>query len=196
MVLQLADAIREGVADPPCYVGHEGTVPVAPGDPSGDFGRTPCVAALVLALLLGFGAPAFPGGPVWHTGSVPPHACPGVTAERCVQASSWASTVRLRDCANCLPHKTLAVLPPDGIVIQLTVAREKPLRANRGAWPAVLKARDVYTGGEGIPRRFGTVQRYVTANHTEHMLWVFFGRPHPTAHQLAAVNAQLRGLRG
>ena len=43
----------------------------------------------------------------WHTGSTAAQACPGMSATRCVQAASWASTIRRRDCAACIPRRTL-----------------------------------------------------------------------------------------
>ena len=66
----------------------------------------------ILALLLVVSPLHFRHAPGWHVGSQSAHACAGVSASRCVQASGWASTVRYRDCPNCSPpHKTLAHLP-------------------------------------------------------------------------------------
>jgi hypothetical protein len=109
-----------------------------------------------------------------------------------VQASGWASTVRLRDCAICLPHKTLAHLPPDGIIIQLSKARERPPRARVGNWPPRIRAKQVQAGFEGVPRRYGVFQLFVRTGHLERYLFVWFGRAHPTRHQLARANTELR----
>ena len=132
---------------------------------------------IALALLLL--APHFPGGPGWYTGASGTHA--------------WAATVPLRDCANCIPHRTLATLPRDGIVIQLTVATEPRVHFRAVRWPTQITAADVLSGFEGVPARYGFVQQYTHTGRVEHLLWVWFGRARPTAAQLAAANAQLRG---
>jgi len=134
---------------------------------------------IALALLLL--APHFPGGPGWHTGAARSH--------------SWAATVRLRDCPNCIPHRTLAVLPPDGIVIQLTVATERRIHGAAARWPTQIRLREVVAGFEGVPSRYGVVQQFTHTGRVEHVLWVWFGRAQPTRAQLAAANLQLRGLR-
>ena len=72
-------------------------------------------------------APAqFQHRPGWHVGAGHVHACPGVSRARCVQVTSRAATVPWRDCLECLPHRTLALLPRDGVAMQLTLARERP----------------------------------------------------------------------
>ncbi len=87
----------------------------------------------LLAVLLVVAPPHFRAAPGWHVGYTRAHACVGVSASRCVSASGWASTVRYRDCPDCVPpHRALAHLPPDGIVIQLSNSRERPPRAPWG----------------------------------------------------------------
>jgi hypothetical protein len=129
----------------------------------------------------------------WHVGHTPVRACVGVPASRCIEARTWASTVPFRDCAACLPHRTLATLPPDGIVLQLGTSREASRYAPpRQRWPYAIRRRDVYTGGEGIPPRFAAVQRYFRVGRLDVMLWAFFGRAHPTDAQLGRANRMLR----
>jgi len=151
----------------------------------------------VLALLLVVSPPHFRASPGWHVGSSSARACPGVSANRCVDAWGWASTVPFLDCRDCVaPHKTLAKLPPDGIVIQVSNARERPTRIARGRWPVRIHSADVIAGGEGVSRRYGACERAVrTSDGVEHLLYVWFGRAHPTRHQLAAANAELRTVR-
>jgi hypothetical protein len=146
----------------------------------------------ILALLVVVSPPHFHAGHGWHVGSRPAHACSGVSESRCVQASGWASTVRYRDCAICVPHETLAHLPPRGVVIQLTKAHEQPPRAQVGSWPPRIRERDVSAGFEGVSRRYGVFQLFVRTGHLERYLFVWFGRAHPTQHQLARANAELR----
>jgi hypothetical protein len=151
----------------------------------------------LLALLLVVSPPHFGAAPGWHVGSRPAHTCSGVTASRCVQASGWASTVRYRDCPDCTPpHKTLAHLPSNGMVIQLSNARERPARAPVGPWPVRIRRKSLIGGGgEGIPRDVSYAQWFVRRGGVEHYLWVWFGRPHPTRRQLARANAKLRTAR-
>jgi hypothetical protein len=150
----------------------------------------------ILALVLVVSPPHFRHAPGWHVGSRPAHACVGVSPNRCVQASGWASTVRYRDCPNCTPpHRTLAHLPPGGIVIQLSNGRERPSRAPTGKWPPRIRARDVTVGFEGEPDRYGVFQQFVRTGTLERFLFVWFGRAHPTRHQLARANAELRTVR-
>jgi hypothetical protein len=112
-------------------------------------------------------------------------------------AQAWASTVPYRDCPNCIPpHKTLATLPPDGIIIQLTDARERPPYGTRGSWPTQIRASQIINGGEGTPARISYAQLVVRSPpNVEHFLFVWFGRAHPTAGQLFRANAELRTVR-
>ena len=75
----------------------------------------------------------------WHSGTPAAHACPGVAATRCSEASSLAATVRWRDCSECLLHHTLASLPLSGIAIQVSLVRERPVTAQSALiyWPGV-----------------------------------------------------------
>ena len=130
----------------------------------------------------------------WHVGAGQVHACPGVKASRCVQVTSWASTVPWRDCANCLPHRTIASLPKDGIAIQLLLARESYPSAKPFVWPPRVTLGD--RGGiEGVPARYGVYQRFGRVGALEVYAWVFFGRAQPTANQLARANAELASVR-
>lgn len=157
------------------------------------------VASVAIAVsLLNVTPPRFAAGSGWHVGSTPTHSCDvGVTRGRCVMAQAWASTVPYLDCPKCVPpHKTLETLPPDGIIIQLTDARERPPYGTRGSWPTQLRPSQVDIGpgpGEGIPARISYAQRVVRSPHNvEHFLFVWFGRPHPTPQQLARANAELQ----
>jgi hypothetical protein len=147
----------------------------------------------LLAVLLAVSPPHFQAAPGWHLGSRPARACAGVSASRCVDAWGWASTVPYRDCRDCVPpHRTLAHLPANGIVIQLANARERPARIALGTWPVRIRPVDVHGGAEGVPRRYGSFQRSVRSGGIEHLLYVWFGRAHPSRRQLARANAELR----
>ena len=130
----------------------------------------------------------------WHVGNTPAQTCVGVSRKTCVQAEAWASTVHYRDCANCSPpHKTLDALPPSGIVIQVTNAREVPPYGTLGDWPPRLRASQAVGPFEGEPPRFSVIQLYQRSRSgVDHSLFVWFGRGHPTAQQLARANAELR----
>jgi hypothetical protein len=157
--------------------------------------------ALVTAALLAFtqSGPApvqFEPSRGWHVGATSARHCTGVPAGRCTEAHSWASTVPLEDCPGCLPHKTLAGLPPGGIVIQVTRTIERPLVARQTlVWPPTIGSSQVVAGFEGLPARIGVYQRFARVGKTEIWMFVFFGRAHPSAAQLKLANGKLRSAR-
>ena len=108
----------------------------------------------------------------------------------------WAGTVPLRDCGNCIPHRTLTYLPADGIVIQMhAYPEERQFRPPRATWPLHIARRDVVSGFEGVPARYGVVQRVALVGHREVYLWVWFGRARPTTVQLHRANVMLARAR-
>jgi hypothetical protein len=118
----------------------------------------------------------------------------GVSPQRCRQVTSWAATVPWRDCADCLPHKTVGTLPPGGIAIQITLARvtsPPPRWMRRIAWPPRVHPADVVAGFEGLPGRIGVYQSSVLVGRYQVAVWAFFGRGRPTPSQLRAANAEL-----
>jgi hypothetical protein len=150
----------------------------------------------LLALLLVVAPPHFRAAPGWDVGSTRAHACVGVSRSRCVQAEGWASTARYRDCPNCSPpHKTLAHLSPNGIVIQLTIVRQRVTHPSSGSWPPLIRAAGVHSPFEGEPPRFSVFQAFIRSGHIQRFLFVWFGRAHPTRRQLARANAELRTAR-
>jgi hypothetical protein len=158
------------------------------------------LAAFAAVALLTVTPPHFRAAPGWHVGSTRAQACVGVSRSRCVQAEAWASTGRYRDCADCSPpRKALAALPPNGIVIQLSVVRERPPYGSLGSWPPPrLRASQVHGGFEGEPpsEHIGVIQLVVRSrNGVEHFLFVWFGRMHPTSRQLARASTELRTVR-
>ena len=135
----------------------------------------------IVALLLVISPPHFRAEQGWHVGSR--------------GAWGWASTVRYRDCRDCVPpHRTLASLPPAGILIQLGNFRaERPPQASPGKWPPRIRQKDLIAGGgEGIPRHVSFGEWFIRRAGVEHYLWVWFGRAHPMRRQLARANAELR----
>ena len=134
--------------------------------------------------------------PGWHAGHDLGHACPGVSANRCVRAASWAATIPWRGCGECLPHRMIEALPRGGTILQVDVAVEHPLVARHAlAWPPTIRPRDVSAGFEGIPRHYGVYQLFARFGRLEAYVWAFFGRAHPTPAQLAAANAELGAVR-
>jgi hypothetical protein len=137
----------------------------------------------------------FERGAGWLVGAGRVHACPGVPRSRCVQVGSRASTVRWRDCAECaVPHHTLAHLRANGIAIFLLLARERHRVAHRLDWPPRLHANDVRTF-EGVPTRIGTIARGGDLHGFPAQLFVYFGRPHPSARQLVRAERELASAR-
>jgi hypothetical protein len=120
----------------------------------------------------------------------------GVSAGRCSQVTSTASTTRWRDCLECLPHRTLAAMPTDGIAIQVAVSIERPARARRTfTWPPQIGRDEVYAGFEGLPGRTGVYQGSTRVGERQVFVFVFFGRCTPTARQLDRANDELRHAR-
>lgn len=132
----------------------------------------------------------------WSTGAGVAHACPGVSADRCTRVSGWATTATWRDCPDCLPRRTAAALPPNGIAIQVSLLREIPLTARETVtWPLHVRASDVVTPFEGLPARIGAYRLFAQVKRYEVYALVLFGRGKPTARQIAAANVQLRTAR-
>ncbi len=152
------------------------------------------VAALIAVTGAGPLAPVkFAKKPGWFSGVGAAHACPGVSADRCTRVSSWTATTRWRDCADCLPTKTVAALPPNGVAIQISLLREIPLTATETAtWPLRIRRAEVVSPFEGLPPRVGAYRLFAQVKRYEVYVLVLFGRSTPTAAQLAAANAQLR----
>jgi hypothetical protein len=112
-----------------------------------------------------------------------------------MQATTWVATIRWRDCAECLPHRTVAALPASGIALQVTVAREHPARLHGSEWPPRITPRRVAAGFEGLPSRIGVFQHTALVRGVEVSVLVVFGRPRPTAQQAAEATAVLRALK-
>src|SRR6266852_3987469 len=106
------------------------------------------LATIVAATGVGGLSPVrFPSRPGWHIGVGKVHACPGVPRTRCAQVWSFAATDPWRDCIGCQPHRLLAILPPDGIAIQVSLSVERPPVAKRVlAWPPRVDATDLGAG--------------------------------------------------
>ena len=98
-----------------------------------------------------------------------------------------------RDCGNCVPpHRTLAALPPDGIVIQELNGTERPSVFGARPWPPRIRARDVTGPFEGEPPKYGVFQFNGRTGSIERSLFVWFGRAHPSAQQVVRANTELR----
>jgi hypothetical protein len=86
-------------------------------------------------------------------------------------------------------------LPPNGIAIQVLLTVEHPPVAKPMRWPPRIDSRDVAAPFEGLPRRIGVFQWLGRVGRYEPYVFVFFGRPHPTARQLARANDELSTAR-
>src|SRR4051812_47985784 len=138
-------------------------------------------------------APArFERAPGWQVGASRVTTCPGVSRRRCTETSSWASTAPWRDCARCAgAEKTLARIGPGGIVIYLGLSAETYREPRVLRWPPVLRGRQVVSSVEGHAARFSLFGRGGRLHGFNAGLYVWFGRPHPTARQLARAQAEL-----
>ena len=161
---------------------------------------TPAVRLALLALAVaaagcgsagsGLQPARFPARAGWHVGAGHVHACTDMARDRCAQAGSWATTGEWRDCTECLPQRTLARLPSDGIAMTLVVGRGPNAPKQRLDWPPPPRAGDAKSL-EGLPARIGVIQRSGRLHGFTAYLFAFFGRARPTAAQLARAQAEL-----
>jgi hypothetical protein len=96
------------------------------------------------------------------------------------------------------PHRTLAHLPPDGIVMAVTQFSD--CRRPRG-FPALKPPLDLRTaqrmqfpGPRGDELPLYRITGRFPARYTVD-LWLFYGRAHPTRAQQAAAQRELDGVR-
>jgi len=163
--------------------------------------RAVIVVAIACAVATGAtaGSPAlapvrFQKAPGWYAGADRPHTCPG--APRCSQVESWAGTVRWRDCRDCEPpHKTLTALPPSGIVISVLLGKEPRPPRHAMPWPPVLHANAIGGPIEDAPSRIGYFGQGGRLRGFSASLFVYFGRLHPTKHQIARAQVELNSAK-
>jgi hypothetical protein len=142
-------------------------------------------------------AARFPAAGPWRTRV----SGPSNESARCLrQRISWASTAPFADGARALPpHHMIEVLAPDGIVIAVIQSHDRCHRS-RGL-PALHPPLTLYgatrMGFEGP--RGGELPLYrVLGRFPDRYgvdVWVFFGRPRPTAAQWAAAELELGRVR-
>lgn len=127
----------------------------------------------------------------WDTGTTGPA---GIQPEG-QQTMSWASTIPYRDSGfQFPPHDTLAALPPDGIIVLVTLEQHGQARAKPASSPPFRLADFLDGGFEGISPENATKQfDALLANYSAGM-WVLFGRAHPTQEQLDRAQAELDRL--
>jgi len=150
------------------------------------------VATLLVALVLVAPPAWFPQNAGWQLGSARLEAA---GCSRCVQTESWASTVRYADPPNQLPpHRTMAKLRRDGIIIHVTrswepaaprwVRQRHPLRIRQAAIHANFEGNT--TGG-----RVSLWQGATWRSGSYMSVFVFFGAPVPSAATVARAQAEL-----
>jgi hypothetical protein len=140
-------------------------------------------------------AARFRGTAPWRVRvSGPQHASPCLR-----QRTSWASTVPFTDRANALPpHRMIASLPPDGIIMAVVQWREcRMVRGLRTLRPPLSLSRAVrmqFPGprGDELPL-FRVMGRFPGRYNVD--VWLFYGRRHPTAAQRAAARRELSAVR-
>jgi hypothetical protein len=132
----------------------------------------------------------------WHVRYGTARACPGTTPSRCSQVASAASTIRLRDCVECLPHQTVATMARRDMIIRIKLVAERPLTVRRTfVWPPRVTRRKLLAGFEGLPRRVSVYPATTLVGKREVFVFVIFGRALPSNHQLDRANAELRRAR-
>jgi hypothetical protein len=133
---------------------------------------------------------SFAPKPGWHVGASPARDCPDTHG--CRQVASWAATTPWRDCSTCAgADRTLQHLDPDGVVIYLSLAKERFRFARPLRWPPRVHMHDVVSPVEGHAPRFGLISRGGHLRGYSAGLYVWFGRSHPTPDQLERAQAEL-----
>jgi hypothetical protein len=143
------------------------------------------------------GPPAFRPAAGWDVG-----ASGGGDVEVADAAEAWASTVRYRDGPRDLPPSaTLEALPADGIVIWVGVDRDNrfppdvPASARSVAVPLQLADASGPSSYEGDVRQTSVARLWGrVGDELDVDLWVFFGRPDPSADQRSRAQAMLDRL--
>jgi hypothetical protein len=106
--------------------------------------------------------------------------------------TTWASTIPYRDDAlQFPPSKTVAALPPDGIVVLVTLEQYGQPSGDVTIPPLADFVQGGFEGlgAENAPRHFDALLSHYSAG-----LWVLFGREHPTQEQLDRAQAELDRL--
>jgi hypothetical protein len=139
----------------------------------------------------------FPRSPGWRTRI----SGPAADSPRCgKQRVSWASTVPFLDGPRQLPpHKMIAALAPDGIIIALTqytdtCARLPGIRALRPPLDLGTAKRSGFPGPRGDVLPLYRIHGRFPGRYNLD-LWVFYGRRHPTAAQRAAAQREVSRVR-
>jgi hypothetical protein len=138
-------------------------------------------------------AATFASAPGWDTGTTGP----AKEQPDGQQTMTWASTVPYRDSGFQLPPRdTIEQLPPDGIVIDAQLFGPVERYERNAEPPFRIEQAEREFPWEG---QVGEVPLYsiggrVHGQSYEVSIWVFFGRNHPTAEQVAAADAELARL--
>jgi hypothetical protein len=136
-------------------------------------------------------APArFPKRPGWFVG-----ARAGKLLAEGGQTETWASTVPYRDAPSQIPpHRTLARLPRDGVIIWVSLSRDSALR-QRPFNSLSIRRRLIESSFEGLPKGVALYRASVRQASYDMGVWVFFKTLHPRAEVVARAQAQLDSLR-
>ena len=124
----------------------------------------------------------------WHMGS----SGPADIQPDGQQTMSWAATVPYEDAGfQFPPSKTLDALPPDGIVILVTLEQH----GEPSGYGKIPLLSDFLRGSfEGIPADVGTRHFDTLVGHYNADMWVLFGQADPTKEQLDRAQAELDRL--
>jgi hypothetical protein len=97
-----------------------------------------------------------------------------------------------RDCQACaVPHRTLASLQRGGIAIFLLLDSGPSRPRTKLRWPPRLRSASIRGPIAQAPERIGYFGRSGLLRGFTAQLFVYFGRRHPTPHQLARAQAEL-----
>jgi hypothetical protein len=151
------------------------------------------VASLISTIVAASIAPAavLPRQPGWHLGAarIKSSSCP-----RCVQVDSWGATVPYLDTPNDFPHRTMATLGSNDLIIQLIRSWEpSPPKWTYTKRALRIRQAQIHADFEGNTTH-GRVSLWSSAtwrNGSFVQVYVFFGSPTPNTRLIARAQREL-----
>jgi hypothetical protein len=150
-------------------------------------------ALVTAALLSSVVAPpaALPHARGWHVGTA---RIASQSCARCVQVDSWGATVPYRDAPNDFPHRTMAALGRNDLIVHVLrswepspprwVLTKRPLRIGRSQIHASFE-------GNTTHGRVSLWSSGTWRNGSFVQVYVFFGSPTPSAAAIARAQREL-----
>jgi hypothetical protein len=131
--------------------------------------------------------PAFPATPGWYA-----RATSAAFAHEPPCAAVATIAPRERPCA--FPHRTVAALPPVGVLVRVVAYGDLPRDVPRARLPLALAEAPVQHCFEGLDCRYAFQQLLVRVRGQALWVWAIYGRAHPSPAQRAAAAREVARL--